>query len=87
MIAGTAEQFLRATPGQQSPYNIFIERMAVSLQTNKSNIDVFSVLDSSSEGFVDVRYTAHGSPYYNATKLIGAVLDDEGVSIKSVCAF
>lgn len=55
--------------------------IADSLNTKVEYVDVFSVLDSeSAPGFVDVRFTAHGSPYYNTTKLIGAVLADGNVS-------
>ena len=81
-MTGTALEFL--TPGSdgQSPYDKFMIAIADSLNTRVEYVDVFSVLDSeSSPGFVDVRFTAHGSPYYNNTKLIGAVLADGGVSL------
>ena len=82
-VSGSAEQFLQPAADGKSPYTMFIERMATALNTEQQYIDVFSVLDSTESGFVDVRFTAHGSPYYNTTKLIGAVLDDAGVS--SIC--
>lgn len=78
---GTAIQFLKPGPEGKSPYDKFIESLSKSLNTAEANIDVFSVLDSTTaSGYVDVRFTAHGSPYYNATKLIGAVLDNDNVS-------
>ena len=80
-VSGSAEQFLQPAADGKSPYTMFIERMAAALNTEQQYVDVFSVLDSTESGFVDVRFTAHGSPYYNTTKLIGAVLDDTGVSI------
>ena len=79
-ILGTAEDFLQPDADGKSPYTIFIDRMAAALGTSTDYVDVFSVIDSEEEGYVDVRYTAHGSPYYNTTKLIGAVLDDADVS-------
>ena len=87
-LTGTALEFL--TPGSdgQSPYDKFMIAIAGSLNTRVEYVDVFSVLDSeSSPGFVDVRFTAHGSPYYNTTKLIGAVLADGGVSLTSFTEF
>ncbi|XP_067928117.1 neural-cadherin-like [Watersipora subatra] len=78
-LKGTSEEFMQRRGGK-SPYEIFIERLADSLGTEQQYVDVFSVLDSNSQpGFVDVRFTAHGSPYYNSTRLIGAVLDDKGL--------
>lgn len=45
-------------------------RLAKILNTSKDNVDVFTVLVSpSDENQVDVRFSAHGSPYYSAEKL------------------
>jgi len=75
-------EFLEPDSTGQSPYDTFITRMANTLNTNTDSIDVFSVLDSNTPGYVDIRYSAHGSPYYNTSKLIGAVLDDPEVRVK-----
>lgn len=83
-IAGTALEFVQPGSDGLSPKDTFISRMADSLNTREAYIDVFSVLDSSDEGYVDVRYTAHGSPYYNSSRLIGAVLGDDGVSLGKI---
>lgn len=85
MALGTAEDFLKPRSGVGRSYDVFIQRMASALNTKEEFIDVFSVVDSATmPGFVDVRFTAHGSPYYNSTKLIGAVLADTGVSMQRV---
>lgn len=57
-----------------------MKAIAASLNTRVEFVDIFSVLDSeTSPGFVDVRFTAHGSPFYNTTKLIGAVTGNTNV--------
>lgn len=80
-MIGTAYEFLVKRNGDRSSYDKFRSRLAFLLGTAASSVDVFSVVDASAEGSVDVRFTAHGSPYYNSTKLIGAVLSDAEVSI------
>lgn len=51
---------------------IFQERIADMLNTSVENVDVFTVLHSphhNNESLLDVRFSAHGSPYYAPEKL------------------
>ncbi len=76
----TAEKFITpAGDDNKSPRDRFQEAMAGYLATDRNNIDVFSIRDVPVENpdfeqeGIDVRFTAHGSPYYRAARLNGHV--------------
>ena len=43
----------------------------------KSNVAVFSVMNGENNEYTDVRYSAHGSPWYPASMLDGIVSLDK----------
>lgn len=53
----------------------FRDKLADLLNTERDNVDVFSVqLRKKLPPMTDVRFSAHGSPYYKPVKLNGLVL-------------
>lgn len=55
-----------------SKYDRFKSIMANLLKVNKENVDIFTVLSKQQlPPVTDIRFAAHGSPYYKATKLDG----------------
>ena len=55
-----------------SQYQLLQQMIASWLDVAVSNVDIFTVLNHpTDERTIDVRYAAHGSPYYRATKLNG----------------
>ncbi|XP_037090978.1 DE-cadherin-like [Pollicipes pollicipes] len=69
----TAEQFV-SPPGKKTPsmYQRMISELAAMLGTPPENVDLFGVQNNGAGG-VDVRYAAHGSPYYRSEKMDGIV--------------
>ncbi|XP_033122265.1 neural-cadherin-like, partial [Anneissia japonica] len=66
-----AAEFVREP---NSIYNTLRTTLAEILGTPEGNVDVFSVMDVEGESnMVDVRYSAHGSPYYKAERMDMAV--------------
>ncbi|XP_050313481.1 DE-cadherin [Anthonomus grandis grandis] len=62
----------------KSKKDILQERLSEILNTSLSNVDVFTVLTSpSNNSFIDVRFSAHGSPYYAPEKLNKKVADNQ----------
>lgn len=60
----------------QSKYDRFLDTLSSILKTDKINIDIFSVVTHYRKGRIpetDVRFSAHGSPYYKSTFLNGYV--------------
>lgn len=64
-------------------------KLAQILNTEESKIDIFSVmLKQTRPPITDVRFSAHGSPYYKPVRLNGMVLlhreevNDEKISYK-----
>lgn len=70
-----------------SRYQLMREMLASWLDTTVDNVDIFTVLNHPfRERTIDVRYSAHGSPYYRPTKLNGLMaLYKSRVSIVSNC--
>ena len=74
----TAEEFIRSpssvgvsTRGS-SQYNRLRAHVASRLNVPGENVDIFSVRDHPTlRRTVDVRYAAHGSPFYRQTRLDG----------------
>jgi len=53
----------------------FKDKLAEILLTDRENVDVFSVqLRRRHPPLTDVRFSAHGSPYYKPVRLNGLVL-------------
>jgi len=59
----------------KSKYDKFRDKMAQLLGTDRENIDIFSIqLRQQRPPITDIRFSAHGSPYYKPVKLDGIVL-------------
>lgn len=59
----------------KSKIDKFKEKLADLLSTDKENVDVFSVqLRRKHPPLTDIRFSAHGSPYYKPVRLNGIVL-------------
>lgn len=78
----TAEKFISPSGSGESPRDRFSRTMAKLLETDVANVDVFSVRDVSVEELggawaeqeaVDIRFSAHGSPFYRPARLNGLV--------------
>ncbi|XP_053663837.1 DE-cadherin-like [Anopheles marshallii] len=70
----TAEEFVSRTPGQlTTPKDRLQTSIANTLNVSRENVDVFTVLkrDNANGTFLDVRFSAHGSPYYAPERLNG----------------
>ena len=82
----TPEKFIQKDSTGKSPYDKFCERLATSLNTDKENVEMISVL-SPKTNYTDLRFSAHGSPYYSPTKMNGVIMKNmSGVSnIKLSC--
>ena len=67
-----AEQFVEPSESGVSRKEKLQERLATMLNTNIENVDIFTVLHSphhNNMSLLDVRFSAHGSPYYAPEKL------------------
>jgi hypothetical protein len=77
MVGVTAEEFIQPQPsGGPSKHELFHSRLARILNVSLENVDVFTVLHSphnSNASLLDVRFSAHGSPYRHPEKLNAAV--------------
>jgi len=87
----TAEEFISSsvsrgttTPGD-SQYSRLREQIALRLNIPVENVDIFSVRDHPTLPLtVDVRYSAHGSPFYRPTRVDGLLSLDISAVISSV---
>ncbi|XP_015922304.1 neural-cadherin-like isoform X1 [Parasteatoda tepidariorum] len=58
----------------ESKYNKFREILAKLLKVKKDNVDIFTVLKHQDHPpMADIRFSAHGSPYYKASRLDGLI--------------
>jgi len=77
MVGLTAEEFIQPdASGGPSKHERFHSRLARILNVSVENVDVFTVLHSphnSNTSLLDVRFSAHGSPYWKPEKLNAAV--------------
>ncbi|XP_047118591.1 neural-cadherin-like [Schistocerca piceifrons] len=77
---------------QRSKADRFRDKLAELLETERENVDVFSVqLRKKHPPITDIRFSAHGSPYYKPVRLNGLVLmhreeieKDVGINITMV---
>ena len=68
----TAEQFVEPSGAGVSKKEMLQERLATMFNTDIENVDIFTVLHSPHHNnmtLLDVRFSAHGSPYYAPEKL------------------
>lgn len=69
----TAEKFIEENP--ISPKERLRNVLAELYNTSKENVDIFTVLKNDADtSLLDVRFSAHGSPYYSPEKLNGKIL-------------
>ncbi|CAG2067545.1 unnamed protein product, partial [Timema podura] len=93
----TDEDFIRvwnyrSQTHQKSKADRFRDKLANLLNTERENVDVFSVqLRRKHPPVTDIRFAAHGSPYYKPVRLNGLVLmnreeieKDVGINITMV---
>ncbi|XP_060579771.1 LOW QUALITY PROTEIN: neural-cadherin-like [Ruditapes philippinarum] len=64
----TAEEFVTRPYNGKSPYDKFRTVLADKLNVPLNNVAIFSVMNVE-DNLVDIRYAAHGSPYYPPSKL------------------
>ncbi|XP_077071073.1 neural-cadherin [Siphateles boraxobius] len=71
----TANEFFRASTNEESRYMRFHRLLSELFQTDKENVDVFSLASGSqpAQHHLSVWFAAHGSPYYKPEKLHGYV--------------
>ncbi|CAB0007597.1 unnamed protein product [Nesidiocoris tenuis] len=72
----TAEEFVRTDQYGFSRQGTLKRLLASYLNVSEENVDVFTVLHSphiTNPLLLDVRFSAHGSPYYNPEKLNAAI--------------
>ncbi|CAG2215988.1 unnamed protein product [Mytilus edulis] len=78
----TAEQFMEKpsymdsagkTQHSESNYEKFQKKLAEKLGVPVENVDIFSVMDNKTMQYLDIRYAAHGSPWYPPSKIDGIV--------------
>jgi hypothetical protein len=83
MFGLTAEEFIQPdATGGPSKHELFHSRLALILNVSVENVDVFTVLHSphnSNTSLLDVRFSAHGSPYWKPEKLNAAVAVSKNV--------
>ena len=79
MIEPSASQPFDGSPGN-SKLDMLREKLATLLETKPEFVDIFTVRDVPNTGpphthahKVDMRYVAHGSPYYTTARLDGLV--------------
>ncbi|XP_014282551.1 DE-cadherin isoform X2 [Halyomorpha halys] len=76
LVGITAEEFIESDSNGVSKRTMFRKYLAKFLNITEENVDVFTVLHSphnTNTSLLDVRFSAHGSPYYSPEKLNAAV--------------
>ncbi|XP_026684659.1 DE-cadherin, partial [Diaphorina citri] len=85
----TAEEFIEPNSKGISKATILKNRLAKLLNTSVENVDVFTVLHSPhnlNSNQLDVRFSAHGSPYYAPEKINMAIANHLGIIEKELGA-
>lgn len=78
-VGTSAEAFIRKYDSikreeYKSKYEKFREIIARLVKTDVKNVDIFTVLSRQERpAITDIRYSAHGSPYYKPSSLDGIV--------------
>jgi hypothetical protein len=87
MVGLTAEDFIQPdASGGPSKRELFRSRLAFILNVSVENVDVFTVLHSphnSNTSLLDVRFSAHASPYWRLERLNAAVSVSKSVVSRS----
>ena len=68
----TAEEFIMKDGNKMSKKEKFHRVLAQALGLPLKNVDIITVMDNGP--FTDVRYAAHGSPYYQSSQTDSAVV-------------
>ncbi|XP_060076019.1 putative neural-cadherin 2 [Ylistrum balloti] len=73
----TAKEFISTPPGNdgKSHYRLFREKMAEKLGKPVDNVQIVTMLDK--VDLLEIRFAAHGSPYYTSARLNGIVTDNK----------
>lgn len=73
----------------KSRKEILHQQLSKILNTSLENVDVFTVMPSASNhSFLDVRFSAHGSPYYAPERIENKITEHQDkVSIKSIVSY
>lgn len=80
MQGSTIEEFVGEPMGEHgfSKKDLLQQRVSQILNTSLENVDVFTVIRSPNKNdFIDVRFSAHGSPYYAAEKINNKVTEHQ----------
>ncbi|KAG5874266.1 hypothetical protein JTB14_028073 [Gonioctena quinquepunctata] len=74
----TKEEFVEKQENGISKKDLLHQQIAKIVNTSLANVDVFTVLQSPSQNnFIDVRFSAHGSPYYAPEKLENKITEHQ----------
>lgn len=77
----TAEEFVEPSKNGKndgkSEKDRFQKSLATLLNITKENVDVFTVLKNENASIIDVRFSAHGSPYYEPLRLNGQIAQNQ----------
>jgi hypothetical protein len=80
-LGTSAEDFIKKPgKGLKSKKEKLNELLAETLGVHKDNVDIVTVIDVG-KGLTDIRYAAHGSPYYQASQVDSAIIRNQ----KMVC--
>ena len=84
----TAEEFISSVGQTKSRYGRLRELIASRLKIPLNNVDIFTVLNHpTSSNTIDIRYSAHGSPYYRPSRLDGVLgLNQSLVKHSTLCS-
>ncbi|KAJ8982823.1 hypothetical protein NQ317_010444 [Molorchus minor] len=75
----TMEEFVSKSESGMSKKDILQQQFAKIVNTSIVNVDVFTVLQSPNKNssFIDVRFSAHGSPYYAPERLNNKITEHQ----------
>ena len=74
----TAEEFItQPSTAEKSPYEKIQELLAEKLNVPQNYVAIFSVMNGKNYEYTEIRYAAHGSPWYPASKLDGIITLDK----------
>ena len=74
-LGTSAEEFISRKGSGLSKKEKFHKLLSDVLQINPENVDIVMVMDYGP--FLDVRYSAHGSPYYQASQLDSVIVKEQ----------
>lgn len=78
----TAEEFIKIPSDGSAGGLSQKDRLRLSLSnlfnTSTENVDIFTVLKNDNSSLLDVRFSAHGSPYYASERMNGKIAQNQG---------